>query len=59
MRLEHAKKLLSESSLSIEVIAEMYAFYSASNFIRLFHKYTGMTPLQFRHFFRNGTNASS
>lgn len=53
IRLEHAKKLLSETEYSIEQISEVCVFYSASNFIRIFRKYTGMTPLQFRKLFFN------
>ncbi|HIX83309.1 MAG TPA: AraC family transcriptional regulator, partial [Candidatus Megamonas gallistercoris] len=33
-------------------IAEYLCFYSASNFIRIFKKYTNMTPLQFRKIFK-------
>lgn len=51
IRLEYAKKLLSETNISIEQISEHCVFYSASNFIRIFRKYTNMTPLQFRKLF--------
>lgn len=51
VRLDYAKKRLSESNDSIESIAESICFYSSSNFIRIFKKYMHMTPLQFRKIF--------
>lgn len=51
VRIEQAKRLLSETNLSIEQISVDCAFCSASNFIRTFRKSTGMTPLKFRHLF--------
>lgn len=51
VRLDYAKKRLSESNDSIESIAEAICFYSSSNFIRIFKKYMHMTPLQFRKIF--------
>lgn len=52
IRLDYAKRCLSETNDSIEYIAEYLCFYSASNFIRIFKKYTNMTPLQFRKIFK-------
>lgn len=51
VRIEHAKRLLSETTLSVEQISADCAFCSASNFIRTFRKSTGMTPHKFRQLF--------
>lgn len=51
MRLVYAKKLLSETSESIEVIAEKSGFQSSSYFIRAFKKATNLTPSKFRNYF--------
>lgn len=50
-RIDHAKRLLSETRGSVEEIAEACAFCSSSNFIRAFRQSTGMTPSRFRQIF--------
>ena len=39
---------LQNTRLSVEEIAQRVGFNSASHFIRMFRKYEGLTPLQFR-----------
>lgn len=48
LRVEHSKKLLSGSDLSIKEIAAAVGYYDASGFIRRFKQMTGVTPLQYR-----------
>lgn len=47
-RIEHAKKLLSETSLSVQEIGYRTGFFDINNFIRVFKKCTNMTPGKFR-----------
>lgn len=47
-RLAHAKKLLRFSDDSVENIAATSGFQTASYFIKVFKKYEGMTPLEYR-----------
>ncbi|MDD9271991.1 AraC family transcriptional regulator [Paenibacillus sp. GCM10023248] len=47
LRMDKAKKLLVESDLKVNEIAEMIG-YQPSYFIRLFRKYENMTPGQYR-----------
>ncbi len=47
-RLAHAKNLLRFSEDSIESIAVSSGFQTASYFIKVFKKYEGMTPLEYR-----------
>lgn len=49
-RLQVAKQMLSNSSLSIEQIAQQVGFSSASVFGRSFRAYYGKSPLQYRKF---------
>ena len=51
VRIREAFSLLSESSDSIDNIAEACGFAGASHFIRAFKKETGMTPHAFRKMF--------
>ena len=51
IRLAHAKKLLCETSDSIEDIARRSGFQSASYFIRAFKKAVNLTPNNFRSIF--------
>ena len=48
LRLNLAKKLLSETSLKTYRIAEQVGYTDCSYFSKLFRKATGMTPLEFR-----------
>jgi len=47
-RIQKAKSLLESSALSIAVICEQCGFNSANNFNRVFKKYEGITPGQYR-----------
>lgn len=48
-RIEKAKELLVNSSLTITEVAFQVGFSSQSYFNRLFHKFTRMNPKNFRH----------
>lgn len=48
LRMNHAARLLSESSTSIRTIAELLGYYDVSNFRKIFKSYYGMTPSQYR-----------
>jgi LacI family transcriptional regulator len=48
VRIEHAKKLLSESNLKIEALAEMSGYQSANSFCIAFKRVTGMSAKKFR-----------
>jgi AraC-like DNA-binding protein len=47
-RIQAAKELLSNTDTSIETIAEETGFCTSSYFCKLFKRYEGMTPTQFR-----------
>ncbi|MCD8329365.1 MAG: helix-turn-helix transcriptional regulator, partial [Lachnospiraceae bacterium] len=47
-RVEQAKLLLATSSVSVGEIGFLCGFHSAQNFSRVFRKYTGTTPSQYR-----------
>lgn len=47
-RMEKARQLLTESSTSINTIAEMVGFTSSSYFYRAFKKVNGVTPNEYR-----------
>lgn len=47
-RVNKAKVLLKESSLSISEVGKKIGFNNTNNFIRVFKKYEGVTPGQFR-----------
>jgi AraC-like DNA-binding protein len=46
--IQEAKNLLSYTSLSVAQISDELTFDAPSYFVRLFRKYVGMTPKQFR-----------
>ena len=48
VRVEKAKKLLLESSLSIQKVAELVGYRHEKHFMQIFKKACGMTPSQFR-----------
>lgn len=48
-RLEHAKKMLTISTLSIKSIAAQTGFSNASYLTHLFHQHFGITPKKYRH----------
>lgn len=47
-RIQAAKELLTQTELSVEDIAEKTGFCTASYFTKLFRRYEGITPSQFR-----------
>lgn len=48
VRIDKAKKLLLESSLSIQKVAELVGCRHEKHFMQIFKKSCGMTPSQFR-----------
>jgi LacI family transcriptional regulator len=48
LRIERAKKLLSETTQKIETLAGMCGYQSANSFCVAFKQTTGMSPKQFR-----------
>ncbi|MEK3724246.1 AraC family transcriptional regulator [Paenibacillus sp. FSL H8-0034] len=48
VRIEHAKRLLAETSESVQKISERTGYLSSISFIRVFKKLVGMTPGDFR-----------
>lgn len=52
-RISHAKNQLYYTDNSVTDIAMECGFNSQSNFIRIFSKKEGVTPLQFRKYYRN------
>ena len=54
VRLEHSKRLLQETEMSIPKIASDVGFNTPSYFIQVFSKNTGMTPAKYRRFLREG-----
>lgn len=48
MRVEHSKRLLSETDEKIEAVAELSGFNSVMTFRRAFRAYTGLTPGEWR-----------
>lgn len=47
-RIYEAKKMLIDTKISINDLAQQVGFSTASNFIRCFKKYVNMTPKQYR-----------
>lgn len=52
LRINHAKKFLSETNLSVEEISQKCGFSSTSHFIRAFKHEMNITPARFRGLFR-------
>jgi LacI family transcriptional regulator len=52
VRIETAKKLLSETDLAMPAIARRSGFSNAERLSSVFHSMTGMTPTQYRRQFR-------
>lgn len=48
-RVEIAKDLLADPSVSLGKIASEIGCFDTSHFVRLFSKYTGLTPTEYRH----------
>lgn len=49
-RIEHVRQALEHSDMSVSEIAVEYGFYDASHLVRVFKKYTGVTPGKYRKF---------
>ena len=49
IRMENAKQLLRDTSLSVMDIALQVGYDSSEHFIRTFRKHTGSTPSEYRH----------
>ncbi|WP_075980389.1 response regulator transcription factor [Bacillus massilinigeriensis] len=47
-RINRAKRLLLESNMKIQDLAEHLGYVSTSHFVQVFSKYTGLTPGKFR-----------
>lgn len=48
LRMEHAKNLLLETTLSIKEIASRVGYFQQHDFNRMFHRHTGMAPTKWR-----------
>lgn len=48
LRMEHAKNLLLESSLSIKEIATRVGYFEQHDFNRMFHRHAGLAPSKWR-----------
>ena len=48
VRIDHAKKLISDTSLKVGEIAQITGFMDSNAFIRIFKKYTGTTPGKYK-----------
>ncbi|TDF98589.1 helix-turn-helix domain-containing protein [Paenibacillus piri] len=55
IRMEKSKELLLDPKLKINAIAESVGYNSAHSFIRIFKKYTGQTPGEFRENMKKST----
>ena len=51
VRVDHVKQLLTETSLPVRDISEAVGIPSRSTFVRLFKKYTNVTPSEYRNIF--------
>ena len=58
VRMEHAMKMLLNTSYTVEEIAEYCAFCSSANFIRAFRQSTGVTPRKYRKLISGITSAA-
>ena len=53
VRIEEAKRLLRSTKLSATIIAQRVGIADQSNFGKLFKKYAGMTPIEYRKRIQN------
>ena len=58
VRMEHAMKMLLNTSYTVEEIADYCAFCSSANFIRAFRQTTGVTPRKYRKLISGITSAA-
>ncbi|MGI6031017.1 MAG: helix-turn-helix domain-containing protein [Eubacteriales bacterium] len=52
-RVARSKELLRDTGASVEEVAEQVGFHSASQFIRVFRTYEGVTPHQYRKYWES------
>lgn len=57
-RIQHAKKLLEESNLSITKIADIIGFNNISYFQKVFKSFVSTTPLKYRNYFIDSANST-
>lgn len=51
VRIQHVKDMLVNTNMSIASISDAVGIYSRSTFVRLFRKYEGVTPSEYRELF--------
>lgn len=54
IRLEEAKRLLRDPTIKVAEISDRIGYDSSKNFSRAFHKYTGLSPRDYRKRYMNG-----
>ena len=59
LRVEHAKELLESTRLSLEQVVERIGYSDVSAFRRLFARYVGLSPAQYRQRFRRPPEVSA
>ena len=59
LRLEEAKRLLAETELKIVTVASRVGYTDPTYFHRVFHRNTGVTPIEYRRQARTVTHARS
>jgi AraC family transcriptional regulator len=58
-RVDHARALLTDLTLSIHHIAQVVGFRTPSHFTAVFRRVTGVTPRAYRAELRGGSHAMS
>lgn len=53
VRMEHVKDMLLNTDMSISAISEAVGIYSRTTFLRIFRKYEGVTPSEYRELSRD------
>ncbi len=48
IKIKHSKKLLTNNHLTVEQVSDNLGYENSESFIRIFKKYTAMTPSQYR-----------
>lgn len=59
LRIEEAKKLLAREEISVNDVCQRVGYINVSHFIRIFQKYTGVTPTRYRAECQEETGAGS
>lgn len=55
LRVERSKPLLLNSSLAVGEVGYLVGFCEQSYFVKVFRKYTGITPRQYRQLMKHGS----